>query len=170
MHDHVRKCLQWERVQWSYKLTTDTCFSCLGKQTYSPRCAPNCPTAVYLLGIPNITTNYCYHYVTVLSIKWSKEGADYFLNANCSKHVILAGTLLPVLTKELCVPWRLQLVYWEIPLVYWKKGRRDSLVNVGVRMVGKDVVLGSENLNGLLGVFLQLKQFKKKKPLRQVIT
>lgn len=36
-------------------------------------------------------------------------------------------------------------------------GRGDSLVDVGVGVVGENVVLSPEDLHGLLGIFLQLK-------------
>lgn len=39
----------------------------------------------------------------------------------------------------------------------WSKVSSNSLVNVGVGVVGKNVVLSAEDLHGLLGVFLQLK-------------
>lgn len=43
----------------------------------------------------------------------------------------------------------------------WIKGRGDSLVNVGVGVVGENVVLSPEDLHGLLGIFLQLKYNQK---------
>lgn len=49
----------------------------------------------------------------------------------------------------------------ESPTVPWIKGRGDSLVNVGVGVVGENVVLSPEDLHGLLGIFLQLKYNQK---------
>lgn len=39
-----------------------------------------------------------------------------------------------------------------------ERAKRHSLVDVGVGVIGEDVVLHPENLHGLLGVFLELKQ------------
>lgn len=42
------------------------------------------------------------------------------------------------------------------------RGRSDSLVDVGVGVVGENVVLSPEDLHGLLGIFLQLKHNQEK--------
>lgn len=45
---------------------------------------------------------------------------------------------------------------WKAPSALEQR-HKDSLVDVGVGVVGQNVVLGPEDLHGLLGIFLQLK-------------
>lgn len=51
----------------------------------------------------------------------------------------------------------------------WIKGRSDSLVDVGVGVVGENVVLSPEYLHGLLGIFLQLKYNQEKTVFKTVL-
>lgn len=62
-----------------------------------------------------------------------------------------------ILLEELCIPLWIAARLLKSSLVKWIKVRSNSLVNVGVRVVGKNVVLSPEDLHSLLGVFLQLK-------------
>lgn len=57
----------------------------------------------------------------------------------------------------------------ENPPVTWIKGRSDSLVDVGVGVVGENVVLSPEDLHGLLGIFLQLKYNQEQTVLKTVL-
>lgn len=57
----------------------------------------------------------------------------------------------------------------ENPSVTWIKGRSDSLVDVGVGVVGENVVLSPEYLHSLLGIFLQLKYNQEKTVFKTVL-
>lgn len=57
----------------------------------------------------------------------------------------------------------------EQPAGPWIKGRGDSLVDVGVGVVGENVVLSPEDLHGLLGIFLQLRHNQEKRLFKTLL-
>lgn len=57
----------------------------------------------------------------------------------------------------------------ESPAGTWITGTSDSLVDVGVGVVGENVVLSPEDLHGLLGIFLQLKHNQQKPVLKAML-